>query len=55
MEKPAESRMLFGSNGAERLLGHGDLLFIDLGSPKRLQAALLSARDRELIFGGKSR
>ena len=54
MEKPAESRMLFGSAGAERLLGHGDLLFKDLGSPKRLQAALLSPQDREQIFGGKS-
>ena len=36
MEKPAESRMLFSSPGAERLLGNGDLLFKDLGSPRRL-------------------
>lgn len=53
MEKVQESRMLFGCNGAERLLGHGDLLFKDIGSPKRLQAPLLSAQERETIFAGR--
>jgi DNA segregation ATPase FtsK/SpoIIIE, S-DNA-T family len=50
MGKAQESRMLLNSPGAERLLGHGDLLFKDLGDPKRLQAALLSAEEREQIF-----
>lgn len=51
MAKNLESRMLLSDNGAEKLLGHGDLLFKDVGSPRRLQAPLLSEANRLEIFG----
>lgn len=51
MQKPLESQMLLSESGAERLLGYGDLLFRDLGPPRRLQAPLLSEQDRDIIFG----
>jgi hypothetical protein len=41
MVKGEESRMLLGQNGAENLLGKGDLFFRDVGEPVRLQAALM--------------
>lgn len=47
---PIESRMLLDSAGAEKLLGHGDLLFKDVGAPARLQAPLLSEADRRALF-----
>ena len=50
MSKSIESNMLLGSSGAENLLGHGDLLFKDIGEPKRLQAPLLSDEQRKEIF-----
>lgn len=53
MGKAQESRMLFGEAGAEQLLGRGDLLFKDIGPPRRLQAPLLSANERDAIFGGR--
>ncbi len=51
MGKAVESRMLLSEPGAEKLLGYGDLLFKDLGRPRRLQAPLLSEQDRQTIFG----
>ncbi len=51
MQKPLESQMLLSESGAERLLGYGDLLFRDLGPPRRLQAPLLSEENRDAIFG----
>jgi DNA segregation ATPase FtsK/SpoIIIE-like protein len=57
--KDIESRLLLQQNGAEKLLGHGDLLFKDIGAPVRLQAPLLSKDEREIIFAsgviGRSR
>jgi len=41
MVKKEESRMLLGRDGAQHLLGKGDLLFRDVGDPVRLQAPLL--------------
>lgn len=41
MQKPIESKMLLNHNGAETLLGNGDLLFKDVGEPVRLQGAWL--------------
>jgi S-DNA-T family DNA segregation ATPase FtsK/SpoIIIE len=41
MVKKEESKMLLGQNGAENLLGKGDLLFKDVGDPLRLQALFL--------------
>jgi len=50
MQKAQESRMLLSEAGAEKLLGHGDLLFKDAGPPRRLQAPLLTEANREAIF-----
>lgn len=47
-----ESRMLLEESGAENLLGRGDLLFWDIGTPKRLQAPYLPEERRRQIFGG---
>jgi DNA segregation ATPase FtsK/SpoIIIE-like protein len=44
--------MLLNQSGAEKLLGHGDLLFKDIGKPRRLQAPLLSDANRTSIFAG---
>jgi hypothetical protein len=51
MGKALESTMLLNEPGAERLLGHGDLLFKDIGKPRRLQAPLLTEANRLEIFG----
>ena len=51
MGKALESRMLLNESGAERLLGHGDLLFKDIGDPRRLQAPLLGEERRAALFG----
>lgn len=51
MGKRLESTMLLNEAGAERLLGHGDLLFKDVGALRRLQAPLLAEADRNTIFG----
>jgi DNA segregation ATPase FtsK/SpoIIIE-like protein len=48
--KALESRLVLGENGAEHLLGEGDLLFRDVGSPRRLQAPYLAAEERTAIF-----
>ncbi len=50
MGRHLESNMLLGQAGAEKLLGHGDLLFKDIGAPRRLQAPLLTEANREAIF-----
>ena len=52
MGRHLESRMLLGVSGAEKLLGHGDLLFRDIHPPRRLQAPLLTESNRLEIFGG---
>lgn len=44
-----ESRMI-GCPGAEKLLGHGDLFFRDVGEAVRLQAPFLTAEDRQVLF-----
>ncbi len=55
MAKSIESRMLLQRNGAEDLLGNGDLLFKDDQGLVRLQAPLLSVEDRDSIgrLGGR--
>jgi S-DNA-T family DNA segregation ATPase FtsK/SpoIIIE len=40
-----ESRIILEQNGAETLLGNGDLLFKDLGPAIRLQSPLISDED----------
>jgi DNA segregation ATPase FtsK/SpoIIIE-like protein len=48
--KAVESRMLLGESGAERLLGNGDLLFKDIGNPRRLQGLYLPPEVRRTLF-----
>ncbi|NOX53186.1 MAG: DNA translocase FtsK [Planctomycetes bacterium] len=46
-----ESRMLLDEGGAERLLGLGDLLFKDIGRPRRLQGVYLPEHERSSLCG----
>lgn len=50
MSSATESRMMFDQGGAENLLGKGDLLYKDIGAPKRYQAVFLSDDQRRQIF-----
>jgi hypothetical protein len=45
-----QSNMIVNQSGAERLLGKGDLLFLSIGEPIRLQAPYLSPEERTRIF-----
>ena len=49
-----QSNMIINQSGAEKLLGKGDLFFLSIGDPMRLQAPYLSAEERTRIFGGAS-
>jgi hypothetical protein len=44
------SNMIINESGAERLLGNGDLFFLSIGNPVRLQSPYLSAEERSRIF-----
>jgi hypothetical protein len=44
-----ESRIILDETGAETLLGRGDLLFRDVGSPVRLQGLLVSRGELEAL------
>jgi len=46
-----QSQVVLGRTGAERLLGNGDLFFLDIGDPVRLQSAYLPAAGRARVFG----
>ena len=46
-----QSNMIVNQSGAERLLGKGDLLYLSIGEPIRLQAPYLSPEERAQIFG----
>jgi hypothetical protein len=48
----ANSRLVLGEAGAESLLGRGDLLYKDIGAPRRLQGLLAS--DAELATLGQA-
>jgi S-DNA-T family DNA segregation ATPase FtsK/SpoIIIE len=50
MKNKIESRMLLNQAGCENLLGLGDMLYRDTGEALRLQAALLSREERQVIF-----
>ena len=50
MTDAKQSQVVLGQSGAEQLLGKGDLLFQDVGEPKRLQAAYLPEEQRKRIF-----
>jgi DNA segregation ATPase FtsK/SpoIIIE-like protein len=52
MTSATESRMLLGEAGAENLLMKGDLLYKDIGPPKRYQAVYLNDRERRSIYAG---
>lgn len=46
-----ESRIILDQTGAEKLIGHGDMLFAPLGGgkPKRIQGAFVSDEERETV------
>jgi hypothetical protein len=46
-----QSNMVINQSGAERLLGKGDLFFLSIGDPVRLQSPWLSPQERSRIFG----
>jgi DNA segregation ATPase FtsK/SpoIIIE-like protein len=46
-----QSNMIINQSGAERLLGRGDLFFLSVGDPVRLQSPWLSPEERARIFG----
>ena len=48
----AESRLMLGRDGAERLLGHGDLLFLFHSRVWRLQAPEFDETEQSGIFAG---
>ena len=50
MTDARQSQVVLGQSGAEQLLGKGDLLFQDVGEPKRLQALFLPEAERLRIF-----
>jgi DNA segregation ATPase FtsK/SpoIIIE-like protein len=50
MTDARQSLVVLGQTGAEQLLGKGDLLFQDIGEPKRLQALWLPEAERMRIF-----
>ncbi len=50
MTSAVESRMMFNEPGAENLLMKGDLLYKDIGDPKRYQAVYLSDAKRCEIY-----
>jgi DNA segregation ATPase FtsK/SpoIIIE-like protein len=54
MTDAKQSQVVLGQAGAEQLLGKGDLLFQDIGEPKRLQAAYLPEDERKTIFGARA-
>ncbi len=49
-----QSNMIINQSGAERLLGKGDLFFLSIGDPVRLQSPYLSAEERARFFGQES-
>ncbi len=49
-----QSNMIINQSGAERLLGKGDLFFLSIGDPVRLQSPYLSAEERAAIFSRES-
>ncbi len=53
MQKAIESRMLLETAGAENLLGNGDLLFRDIGAPRRLQGLWVPPEVRAEVFSGR--
>jgi DNA segregation ATPase FtsK/SpoIIIE, S-DNA-T family len=50
MTDAPQSQVVLGQSGAEQLLGNGDLLFQDIGEPKRLQALFLPEAERLRLF-----
>ncbi len=46
-----DSRTILDSQGAEKLLGHGDMLFVPIGSnkPTRIQASFISVEEVERV------
>lgn len=47
--RPIESRIILDETGAETLLGRGDLLYKDIGSPVRLQGLFATRSELEVL------
>jgi DNA segregation ATPase FtsK/SpoIIIE-like protein len=52
--RSADSRLVLGEAGAETLLGKGDLLYKDLGSPVRLQGLMVTRAELEELAAAKA-
>jgi len=50
VSSPLESRVALDENGAERLLGNGDLLYQCIGAPVRLQGAWLPSHEEQAFL-----
>lgn len=45
----SDSRMIIGEAGAEKLLGHGDMLFHNVGEPARIEGAFIDTSETEAV------
>ncbi|MDF1812226.1 MAG: DNA translocase FtsK [Verrucomicrobiales bacterium] len=50
MSESIESNMIINTPDCKNLLGNGDLLFKDIGEPRRYQGLYMTAEDRNRIF-----
>ena len=49
MNRKIDSRVILDSNGAEKLLGHGDMLYVPPGAQRVLRAQGAFVADEELL------
>ena len=49
LTSPSESKMVIGETGAEKLLGHGDMFFHNLGKPQRIEGAYIDISEIEAV------
>ncbi len=50
VDSDLNSRIMLDESGAEKLLGHGDMLVKTTGKPRRVQGAFISASERQRVI-----